>query len=153
MKFGNLQDWQSDATLEMEGVPYDIGRNRVIHMRRAGGANRAFLVAYGAMIARLAKDKDPEALAQSQVSEEIPTLFADHVVIGWDGIKDDGGAAVPFSKAAFLQLVKEAPDLWMRIRTEADKRERFQRETIERDKTRLGKSLRSKRNGGVSAHA
>ena len=154
MKFGNLQDWQSDPQMELDGVPLEIGRERTILIRRAGGANRAFLVAYGALIGRLAGDKgDPEKIVQAQLNEDLPALFADHVVIGWTNITDEHGDQIPYSKAAFLQLVAECPDLWLRIRAQADQRERFQRESIERDKTRLGKSLRGKRNGGASAHA
>jgi hypothetical protein len=154
MKFGNLTDWQSDPQMELDGVPLDIGRGRAIHIRRAGGANRAFLVAYGALIAKLAGDRgDPEKVAMAQLNEGLPSLFAEHVVTGWSGIKDDAGEPIPYSAEAFLLLVKECPDLWMRIRAQADQRERFQRESIERDKTRLGKSWRGKRNGGASAHA
>ena len=81
MKFGNLTDWQSDPELELEGVPLDIGRNRFINIRRAGGANRAFLVAYGALIGKLVGDRgDPEKIAQAQLAEDLPALFADHVV-------------------------------------------------------------------------
>lgn len=153
MKFGNLQDWQSDTELELQGIALDIGQGRTINIRRAGGANRAFLVAYGATITRLAGDRDPESIAAALLADEMPALFADHVVIGWDGIEDDSGAPVPYSKDAFLQLARECPDLWLRIRSQADQRERFQRENIERDKARLGKSSRGKRNGGATAHA
>ena len=153
MKFGNLRDWESDPELELQGVPLDIGKGRVITIRRAGGANRAFMVAYGATIARLAGDRDPESIANAILADEMPGLFADHVVVGWSGILDDEGEEVAYSKAAFIQLAKDCPDLWQRIRAQADQRERFQRAAIERDKVRLGKSSRSKRNGGATAHA
>lgn len=153
MKFGNMQDWQSDPELEANGVKFDIGRDRWILMRRAGGANRAFLAAYGTLIARLGGDGGPESIAQALITEGLQPIFAQHVILDWGGICDETGLEVEFSKEAFLELMKSAPDLWVRIRTEADRRERFQRETLEREKTQMGKSSSGKRNGGRSAHA
>lgn len=153
MKFGNMQDWQSDPELEANGVRLDIGRDRWILMRRAGGANRAFMIAYGSLIARLGGDGGPESIAQALITEGLQPIFAQHVILDWGGIHDDAGEEVPFSKENFLELMKTAPDLWGRIRTEADKRERFQREHLEREKTQMGKSSSGKRNGGRTAHA
>jgi hypothetical protein len=149
MKFGNLSDWQSDTALEMDGVPIDIGAGRSITVRRAGGSNRAFLVAYSAVVASCTPKDDVGA----KLLEAMPQLFADHVVLGWQGIEAEDGTPAPYSKAAFLQLVSEAPDLWTRIRVQADQRGRFQRENTERDKATLGKSSRGKRNGGATVHA
>lgn len=155
MKFGNMKDWQSDAQLEMEGVRFDIGRERWLTMRRAGGANRPFMVEYAALISRLANDSGsgPDGVVQALISEELQPLFAEYVIIGWGGIEDEKGREVPFSKEAFLELVKSAPDLWIRIRAEADKRERFQREHLEREKTALGKSSNGKQSGVHTARA
>lgn len=154
MKFGNMDDWQSDPELESTGgVRLDIGRDRWILMRRAGGANRAFLAAYGALIARLSGDGGPDSIANALITRELQPIFADHVVIGWGGIENEKGEDVPFSKAAFLELMDSAPDLWTRIRVEADKRERFQREHLEKEKVQMGKSSSGKRNGGRTVHA
>lgn len=153
MKFGNMADWQSDPELESGGVKLDIGRERWILMRRAGGANRAFLVAYAGLIAQLGGDGGPDSIAQALLTEGLRPIFAEHVVLGWGGIRDDKGEDVPYSRDAFLELMKTAPDLWVRIRTEADKRERFQREQLEREKSQLGKLSSGKRNGGRTAHA
>lgn len=153
MKFGNMQDWQSDPTLELEGVKLDIGRDRWILMRRAGGANRTFLAAYAGVIARMNGEGGAESVAQALITQELQPIFAEHVVVGWGGIKDEHGEEVPFTKEAFLELMQSAPDLWVKIRTEADKREHFQREHLEREKTQMGKSSSGRRNGGRTAHA
>lgn len=147
MKFGNMQDWQSSAQLELEGVKLDIGRDRWIVMRRAGGANRAYLAGLAGLIAGLDND-----VAQALVSDRLKPLFAKHVVLGWGGIHDEKGEEVPFSEKVFLELLEAAPDLWTHIRVEAEKRERFQLEHFEQEKTQMGKSLGGKRNGGRTAH-
>lgn len=148
MKFGNMSDWVSDKQLELEGVKLDIGQDRWILMRRAGGANRPYLAGLAGLIASLDDD-----VAQTLVSERLKPIFAKHVVLGWSGICDEKGAEIPFSEEVFLELMEAAPDLWTRIRVEAEKRERFQREHLEQEKTQMGKSSAGKRNGGRTAHA
>lgn len=151
MKFGNMQDWQSDARLEVEGVKLDLDRGRWILMRRAGGANRAYNAGLAALVSTLGDN-----VAQTLVSEQLERLrpiFAKHVVLDWGGIRDDKGDEIPYSESVFLELMESAPDLWTRIRVEAEKREHFQLEHLEQEKLQMGKSSSGKRNGGRSAHA
>lgn len=148
MKFGNMQDWQSDAQLELEGVKLDIERERWILIRRAGGANRPYLIALAGLITRLG-----DSVTQALVADDMKPIFAKHIVLGWGGICDEKGEEIPFSEEVFLQLMEAAPDLWTRIRVEAEKREHFQRERLEQEKTHMGKSSSGKRNGGRTAHA
>jgi hypothetical protein len=153
--FNNIDDWQSDAQLEREGVPLDLGRGRVIYLKRAGGANRAFTVALGECLRRVIGDRDPENVPDEELDEDLKTVYATHVVAGWKGFRDESDAEVPYSVPAFLELMKLAPDMWIRVRSMAKMRESFQkmRDAVERDKVTLGKSSRGKRNGGHSAHA
>lgn len=148
MKFGNMKDWQSDAKLELEGVKLDIGRDRWILMRRAGGMNRAYLGELAALITKLGDD-----VAQTLVADGLKPIFARHVVLGWSGICDEAGDEVPYTEAVFIELMDLAPDLWTRIRVEAEKREHFQAENLEQEKSQMGKSSSGKRNGGRTAHA
>jgi hypothetical protein len=62
-------EWHSDPA--PEGVRLDIGRDRYILMRRADGANRAFLAAYATIIARLHGDRGPGFIGQTLVWPEL----------------------------------------------------------------------------------
>lgn len=150
MKFGNMQDWQSDAQLELEGVKYEIGRDRYFTIRRAGGANRVFMTAYSALVSKLGGES-PEKIANAMMMQELQPLFAKHVVVGWHGIEDDKGEEIPYSEEAFVALMQSAPDLWQELRMEADKRWRFQREKLAEEKSQMGKLSGGKRNGGNTA--
>jgi hypothetical protein len=155
--FSNINDWQSDKQLELDGVPLDVGRGRVLYLRRAGGANRAFMVALAEVLRRVMGDRDPADVPDMEIDGELQTIYAEHVVVGWRGFKGDDGEDVPYTRANFLKLMELAPDLWGRVRSTANTRESFQnvkdRKAIARDKEIIKKVSRGKRNGAASAHA
>lgn len=154
--FKNIEDWQSNPKLEVDGVPIDLGRSRVLYVRRAGGANRAFTVALAECLRRVIGEREPEDVPDEEVDEELKALYAEHVVCGWDGFIGEDDKPVPYSKAAFLELIALAPDIWIKVRAFAKTRDSFQStatiKALKRDKESLGKSSRGKRNGGHSAH-
>lgn len=155
--FANINDWQSDTALEVDGVPLDLGRGRSMVLRRAGGANRAFMVALAEVIRRVVGEREPADVPDAEIDEDLKRLYAEHVVVGWHGFKDDGGDDVPFTTANFLELMRLAPDMWVRVRSTANTRETFQaqqdRKAMTRDKEAIKKFSRGKRNGAHSAHA
>jgi hypothetical protein len=155
--FANINDWQSDTALEVEGVPLDLGRGRTMVLRRSGGANRAFTVALAELIRRVMGERDPADVPDSEIDEDLKSLYASHVVVAWRGFKDDDGDDVPYTRENFLELMRLAPDMWTRVRSTANSREHFQaqqdRKAVQRDKEAIKKSSRGRRNGAASVHA
>lgn len=154
--FANINDWQSDARLEADGVPLDCGRGRSIVLKRAGGSNRGFMVALSEVLRRVVGDRDPADVPDAEIDEDLKALYATHVVVGWHGFKGEDGKEVPFSAANFLELMRLAPDLWLRVRATANTRETFQaatdRKAMARNKDAIKKSSHGRRNGAASAH-
>jgi hypothetical protein len=154
--FANINDWQSDTQLESDGVPLDLGKGRTMILRRAGGANRAFMVSLSEVIRRVVGERDPADVPDAEIDDDLKALYANHVVVGWRGFKDEGGDDVPFTRENFLELMRLAPDMWVRVRATANTRETFQaakdRQAMKRDKEAIKKSSRGKRNGAHSAH-
>lgn len=155
--FANIQDWKSDTKREADGVPLDLGRGRSIVLRRAGGSNRAFTVALAELIRGVVGERDPQDVADSEIDGQLKALYADHVVVDWVGFQDEAGDAIPYTRAAFLELMELAPDMWLRVRTTANSREHFQTQlqarALDRDREIIKKSSRGKRNGAHTAHA
>jgi len=155
--FANIKDWQSDTALESDGVPLDLGKGRVIILKRAGGANRAFTVALAEVIRRVIGERDPADVPDAEIDEDLKILYANHCVVSWRGFKGVDGKDVPFSRENFLELTRLAPDLWVRVRATANTRETFQaatdRKALTRDKEAIKKSSHGKRNGAASVHA
>jgi hypothetical protein len=125
-------------------------------LRRAGGANRAFMVSLSEVIRRVVGERDPADVPDAEIDDDLKALYANHVVVGWRGFKDEGGDDVPFTRENFLELMRLAPDMWVRVRATANTRETFQaakdRQAMKRDKEAIKKSSRGKRNGAHSAH-
>jgi len=153
--FKNIDDWQSNAELERNGVPIDFGKGRVMYAKRAGGSNRAFTVALAECLQRIVGDRDPNEVKDEELDEDLKRLYATHVLLGWKGFVDEHDKEIAFSVPAFMELMTVAPDMWIKVRTTAKSRESFQtspEQMLERDRVTLGKSSRGKRNGGHSAH-
>jgi hypothetical protein len=154
--FANIDDWQSDRGLESEGVPLDLGKGRSITLRRAGGSNKAFMVAVAEVIRRVIGERNPEDVPDAEIDEDLKSVYADRIVVGWHGFKDADGDDIPYSRENFLELMNLAPDMWLRVRASANTREMFQgqkdRKAMQRDKDVIKKSSRGKRNGAASAH-
>jgi hypothetical protein len=154
--FANINDWQSDTRLEQDGVPLDLGKGRTMILRRAGGANRVFMVALAEVIRRVVGEREPADVPDAEIDDDLKTLYAAHVVVGWHGFKDDAGKDVPFTRENFLELMRLAPDMWVRVRSTANTRDAFQtqqdRKAMQRDKEAIKKFSRGKRNGASSAH-
>lgn len=142
MDFGNIDDWRSDRDLELNGVDLPLGRDRFITIRRAGGGNRAFWNFSNQLAQQIADETtggDTGKLTEETWEAVQVKAYAQRIVVGWRGITDSAGAEVPFSPEAFVKLCEVAPDVWDFVRTQANRRERFRRSAIERDKETLGK--------------
>ena len=151
--FKNISDWQTDSRLEVDGVPVDLGKGRGIFVKRAGGANRDFKVALADVLRQVVGDRDPAEVPDEEIDPALIKLYADHVVIGWRGFIDENDQDIPYTPAAFVELMGLAPDIWIEVRTHAKQRESFQQAALERDKSMLGKFSRGNTNGEVSARA
>jgi hypothetical protein len=151
--FKNISDWQTDKELEASGVPVDLGKGRAIFVKRAGGSNREYKVAVGETLREVMGSRDPADVPDEEIDPVLVKLYADHIVVGWRGFIDENDQEIPYTREAFIELMSIAPDMWVTVRTHAKERESFSLAALENDKTQLGKSLRGRTNGEVSAHA
>jgi hypothetical protein len=119
MEFGNVNDWRSDRTRELEGVVCDLGEGRELIVRRAGSRNRAYMAGVAGI-----EPGDITALER---------LFAETIVCNWRGIRDKDGAEIPFSPAACAELFSQAPDLADHVARFAANRAHYHAEELERD--------------------
>lgn len=98
-RFGNFNDWRTDPALCANGVPFDAKGGRTLIVRRAGGMNRKLMAAMADVTAN-----DEAALMRA---------YAEHVVVGWEGVLDPDGAPIPYSSDACFALFDFAPELFL----------------------------------------
>jgi hypothetical protein len=99
--FGNVEDWATDAEIVKNGAPFDAGRDRVLMVRRAGGANRRLMTALAAL-----NPNDEHAFHE---------CYARLVVTGWSGFLDRQGAPIPYSTEACTALFAQCPELFFAL--------------------------------------
>ena len=128
MEFGNLDDWKTDPRAQTTGVPLDLGRGRLLYIRRAGTVSREFVAA---IAARQAAGVDPDD------PDEQMALYARSVVVGWEGITDGAGEPIPFTSSACLELFRAFPEVWALVWPFANSRSNFRAQQHEEDKQQV----------------
>lgn len=122
--------FKTDKKLETDGIILDYGDFK-IKIARAGGNNTK----YAEVLKRVSKPYR-KAIEKEVLSEEIGRkilieVFAEVVVIGWDGVLDEKGKPLTFSPANAKKLLNDLPDLFADIQEQASKASNFRQEELE----------------------
>lgn len=135
MKFSKkgLQDYVTDPNMESEGVDIHFGdADLTVTIRRAGGANRKFDPAVAKHSKpyrkKLRSNSLPVDVFRSRVL--VPSYF-DAVVIGWEGVNDEDGQTVPFTRENFTAFVEAFPEIFDELVDHASSPTTFQEDSPE----------------------
>jgi len=133
--------FETDNTVEREGIVIEYAPGVEIKVARAGGANKRF----GKTLARLSKPHRRAIQTESANEEVIRELFikayAQTVVLDWKGItkdvvtKDeaDVGVELEFTQENVEAVLRAQPDLFADIQKAADNLSYFRAEVLEQD--------------------
>lgn len=131
--------FKTEADLEQHGIDYQLTKNIKFRLARAGGANSKFTRAIDVKTRGLRKqiqaisdgkhDQDTLDLLEELTQE----AFAETVILGWEGVTNEEGEHLDFTKDNAMKLFKDMPDLWSEIRDTAMKMANFQAEALEED--------------------
>lgn len=108
-----LKSLRVDPAAEAEGVflEYVSGfRLRIASTatRKFRDAMEAAMLPYRELIrADVGKDKEHRKFTEQMRADLLREVVAVHVLIGWEGLEDDEGQPVPYSKAAALALLSD----------------------------------------------
>jgi len=110
-----------------QGIALDYG-SFSLRIVRAGGANKR----YGQELTRRLKPHrrqiDNDTLDNAVAEKIMAELYADTIVLGWDGVTDADGKELPFSKANCVKLFTDLPDLFRDVQEQAAKVGNFRTE-------------------------
>lgn len=106
----------TDTKREKEGAIFEYGDIKV-RVARAGGANAKF---NRLMIAKMQPYRRLLQAQQNKIDDHTVALlrriqtevFAEAVVLGWEGVFDRDGAPIPYSKPDCLKLLQALPDFF-----------------------------------------
>ena len=119
--------FKTDADLEAKsGIELDYGDGVKIRVLRAGGSNLAFqkalreaLIKHGRRLSAMSDDESVRGMAE---------IYADTVIVGWEGISDENDEPLPFSKANVVKVLTELPELFRDIQSAAQSVDLFRAE-------------------------
>ena len=123
--FGNISDYQTDDSVENNGVVLSFGDGRAITIRRAGGSNVDFKNLFAKKYETLDKDIEGKVIDEDEASNVMFEVYAKAVVIDWEGFKDPEGKAIPFSISNCISLFKESEEIWLQVYNNAQKLSNF----------------------------
>ena len=129
--FGTVKEY------ETEGVTLDFGVAQ-FKVRRAGGSNRRFLTTLASKLRPHRRALDAGTLSDDVAGDLQMEVYFETVVTGWVGVTDEAGNVLEYNLVNFKKVMKDLPDLWATLRTEADNLRNFQAAEAKADGDRLG---------------
>jgi len=132
------KQFKTDKKLETEGVILEYGLNSKkqpmrIRVARAGGANVAFSKALERATRPHRKALQSGTMDNKLADSIYKDVFAETVLLGWEGIEDENGEAMAFNKDNVVKLFTDLPDLFADVREQAQGIAIFREEVREDD--------------------
>lgn len=108
-----------------EGLVLDYGAFGRITIRRAGGANRAFARTLEARLRPYRRQMQAGTLDEAVAERLLAEVYAETVLLGWEGIRGRDGQEIAFSASAAAKLLTDLPELFRDIQEQAQKAANF----------------------------
>lgn len=128
----------TDTALEKQGLFLEYGNNSKgepvrIRIARAGGANVQYRKRMEALTKPIRKQIANETADVEQLRAIVRQVFAETVVLGWEGVEDREGNALTYSTANVVKLFTDLPDLFDDVQEQAQRLALFRAEVQESD--------------------
>lgn len=122
-KFGTDQGFETD------GVDVHLGDDAYITIRRAGGANRAYVECTRRLLQKHRRAIAADTMTDTESEALMAEIYAETIVIGWRGIELDGTTLL-YSRANVLRLFQELPDVAKVVQEEAQRAANFRADEV-----------------------
>lgn len=116
-----------------EGICLDYGEAK-IRVRRAGGSNRRYSDLVSKKLRPFKRQLENESLDPDTGSRIMAEVYAESVLIGWEGVKDADGNPIAFSRENAVKLLTDLPELFRDIQEQSQRLANFRDEEIEEDR-------------------
>ena len=132
------KQFATDKNVERDGVVLSYGKNSKnknieIRIARAGGANIRYTKLLEAAIKPYRRQLQNETMDNGVAEDLTMRVYAQSVVLGWNGVEDAEGEEMPFSVDNCVKLFKDLPDLWADIQSQATRAALFRQDILEAD--------------------
>jgi len=133
--------FQTDTSLESQGIVIDYGTFRIT-VARAGGANKRFAKTLEAKTKPFKRAIQTDTMDNERGLEILRETYAEAVVLNWEtkkdgvfvqGIESQDGGILPFNKENVVFTFQNLPDLFTDIQQQAEKSALFRKFLQEQD--------------------
>ena len=104
---------------EQKGIRVDYGDGIVFRVARMGSANSSYAQYLKARFKPYKHQIDTDTLPDAIAQEILLSSFVKYVLLGWEGVTDRDGAAIPFSEDNAKKLLTDMPDLYADLQSVA----------------------------------
>lgn len=112
MKTNLDKHFKTDTNLEKEGVDFALDDKTSFRVRRFNGSNPRVKAAMAAYYKPYARQIEMGTLPQEKSTEIQVHLFVDVCLAAWEGVEDESGKPIEFSKQNAISLFKSLPELF-----------------------------------------
>ena len=123
--------YKTNPKLELEGIVFDCGPDGKFMLARAGGSNVRFAKNLSAKMRPHERQMDAGTMDNEVGLKLLIEVFANSIVLGWEGVKDEKGKDLPFSVENCIKLFNDLPDLFTDVREQAMKWSNYRKQEIE----------------------
>ncbi len=132
------KQFATDKNVERDGVVLSYGKNSKnkdinIRIARAGGANIRYTKLLEAAIKPYRRQLQNETMDNGVAEDITMRVYAQSVVLGWEGVEDENGNDMEFTVENCMKLFKDLPDLWADIQSQATRAALFRQDILEAD--------------------
>jgi hypothetical protein len=132
------KQFETSPSLECAGINIEYGNNsneKMISFKiaRAGGSNAAFIKCREAKLKPHRRMIQMGTMDQGLLENLIMEAFATTVLLGWEGVEDREGKALPFTPTNAIALFRDLPDLYLDLQEQSLNAMLFRNEVIQAD--------------------
>ena len=139
IEFGGFNEYDTDALIEAEkGIDLKFDSGEVITVLRAGGANKNYTRTLQRLMRPHQRKIENKTMSIDESDALMAKVYAQSVLIGWDGVVDAKGKAVEFTQGNAEALLMQKRDLFREIQSYANSLEAFRKDQLEEVAEDLG---------------
>ena len=132
------QQFETNRELEKTGIILDYGFNSKkqpiqIRIARAGGANERYSKLLEVRTKPYRRQIQNDTLDNAVAEKITKEVYAQTVVLGWNGVEDRDGNEMPFTQENCVKLFTDLPDLWADVQLQSTRAALFRAEILEAD--------------------
>ena len=131
-----FKQFATDPQAEKDGIRFEIGVNSqgetiAFQIARAGGQNVRFAKSMESKTKPYKTQIQTGTIDPETAARLMREVFAESVVIGWEGVEDEGGKLLQYSPEAAATLFEQLPELYALLQEQAQNVALYRKEVLD----------------------